>query len=266
MFLTYTFFYDMMFVCQSRSTAARYGTSTTLCTWAGSLPCMSQAATTSARRLPSLVSILSWCRRRLQPRPPPDHKETQAPPRLHAQIRSMISSLTTGSFSAVLSARRASPKSGRAHRTYSPRLLHMLIFLSCLQVTRSVGTEARVGIDPARMPEVVTTKLAGIWEAQGPSTTDSTRIKRSYQRAFARACRNGGAYYKCVWREHQWFRPVRIRTRFLPRTSGPSTSASTRSLRVLTWNTGGLHAQVFREVETYAKDALLDICVLQETR
>ncbi|CAE7475779.1 unnamed protein product [Symbiodinium sp. CCMP2456] len=38
--------------------------------------------------------------------------------------------------------------------------------------------------------------------------------------------RNGGAYYKGVWREHQWFRPV----------------------------------------ETYATDVALDICVLQETR
>ncbi|CAE7251454.1 unnamed protein product, partial [Symbiodinium sp. CCMP2456] len=39
-----------------------------------------------------------------------------------------------------------------------------------------------------------------------------------------------------------------------------------KTLRILSWNSGGLHAQVFRELETYSKDAMLDIVCIQETR
>ncbi|CAE7223016.1 unnamed protein product [Symbiodinium sp. CCMP2456] len=89
-----------------------------------------------------------------------------------------------------------------------------------------------------RMPEV-STKIAGTREAEWPTYADSTRIKRTYKRAFSRACR----------------------------THRPSDCVQNRRpLQILTWNAGGLHAQILREVETYATDASLDICVLQETR
>ena len=41
---------------------------------------------------------------------------------------------------------------------------------------------------------------------------------------------------------------------------------TTKALRTLTWNAGGLHAQVFRELVTYAIDASLDLIYIQETK
>ncbi|OLQ14905.1 Malonyl-CoA-acyl carrier protein transacylase, mitochondrial [Symbiodinium microadriaticum] len=38
------------------------------------------------------------------------------------------------------------------------------------------------------------------------------------------------------------------------------------AIRVLTWNAGGLHAQVFQEVETFIRDAQLDLMLIQETK
>ena len=37
-------------------------------------------------------------------------------------------------------------------------------------------------------------------------------------------------------------------------------------MRIMTWNAGGLHAQVFRGLETYAVDCALDVCMVQETK
>ena len=58
--------------------------------------------------------------------------------------------------------------------------------------------------------------------------------------------------------------PVQITSRPL---STPARSTSPqRALRTLTWNAGGLYAQVFRELITYAIDAAFDLVYIQETK
>ena len=130
----------------------------------------------------------------------------------------------------------------------------------------SVSVDVRVDVDPTRTSEADMAKHVGYREALQPvSTCDLPRAaKRSYRRAYARSCRQGGAFYKGIWRPHSWYRPVHITSRTVGHHTRPQ--APQRALRTLTWNAGGLHASVFRELVTYAIDASLDLIYVQETK
>ncbi|CAE7257373.1 unnamed protein product [Symbiodinium sp. CCMP2592] len=108
-------------------------------------------------------------------------------------------------------------------------------------------------------------KQVGSREAINPvlQTGISRCVKRSYKRAYARSCREGGAFYRGTWRSHQWFQPTSFRTQSLPRLQPRQPKG--RSLSTLTWNAGGLHASIFRELTTYLEDEGIDVCMVQET-
>ncbi|CAE7485339.1 unnamed protein product, partial [Symbiodinium sp. CCMP2456] len=91
-----------------------------------------------------------------------------------------------------------------------------------------------------------------------------THVKRSYKRAYARSCREGGAWYRGLWRPYKWFSTTTIRTQAMSRIS--RTPPTARALKVLTWNSGGLHSQVLRELETWAQDTAQEIVLIQETK
>ena len=175
----------------------------------------------------------------------------------------------TGSKTRALTHGRVGPKSDHIHgcrpRT-SLALLVSLLLWSCSIPAQSVNVDVRVDVDPTRTSEAIAAKHVGFREAQPPLRVQdiSSCAKRTYRRAYARSCRDGGAFYKGQWRAHPWFQPVAIRTCALP--GSHRTASRQQSLRTLTWNPGGLHSQVFREFETYAIDSFLDLCVMQETK
>ena len=161
---------------------------------------------------------------------------------------------------------RSGPNSGRVCcRTVSSLQLGLIVIMLNIQVVTAANIDARVGVYPSMIPGAVEAKREGHRVAQLPKQAGFSQCsKRSYRRAFARACREGGAFYRGTWRSRQWFRPVQIQTKALPRAK--PTDKTTKALRILTWNSGGLHSQVFRELETFAKDQVLDIICVQETR
>ena len=181
------------------------------------------------------------------------------------QSQSRIQSRTScagGTFSWV------GPKSGPYFSSSVARGFFILLILLMIQPgTAGVG-DARVDVCAVRASETAprAVKQNGLQEASASSSHDfSRRVKRSYQRAYGRACRFGGAFYRGQWRDHKWFRPVPFRTNALPRTIR-SEEPPSGAIRVLTWNAGGLHAQVFQEVETFIRDAQLDLMLIQETK
>ena len=184
-------------------------------------------------------------------------------------IALLLRVITAGTFEKSLTG-RVGPKSDRTRvgstRTSVVPILLGLIFWLHIVPVNSVSADVRVDVDPTRTSEAVTAKHVGYREALQPGNTyDLPRAaKRSYRRAYARSCRQGGAFYKGVWRPHSWYRPVQITTRPVGTTVRPHTN--TKALRTLTWNAGGLHAQVFRELVTYAIDASLDLIYIQETK
>ena len=175
----------------------------------------------------------------------------------------------TGSRKRTLTHGRVGPKSNHVHGCRSRTnltILFSLLLWSCIVPAQSVNVDVRVDVDPTRTSEAIAAKHVGSREAQPPLRVKdiSSCAKRTYRRAYARACREGGAFYKGQWRAHPWFQPVAIRTRALP--NSHRTASRQQSLRTLTWNAGGLHSQVFRELETYAIDSFLDLCMIQETK
>ena len=186
------------------------------------------------------------------------------------KFHSLLSSHTSSGSSSKSNSSRVGPKSDRTCRNplrtrVATTLLHVLLW-SRFNPGEAVGVDVRVDVDPTRTSGASSAKLVGFGEARSPIHNQdiSSCAKRTYRRAYARACREGGSYYKGQWREHHWFRPVSIRTRALPGRHRPATRQ--QSLRTLTWNAGGLRSQVFRELETYAIDSALDVCMVQETK
>ena len=164
---------------------------------------------------------------------------------------------------------RTGPKSGHIHTCNRPTHLFQLIWLAvCIYPVQTVNVDVRVGGLSAMPPEVpVGTKLCGAREASAPKPEHSDNhriIKRTYSRAFARAARQGGSYYKGRWRSFQWFQKVPIQPVYLPRPR-PAVGAQHR-LRVLTWNAGGLTKPTFQELETFIRDERLDVIFIQETK
>ena len=136
----------------------------------------------------------------------------------------------------------------------------------CITPGGSVSVDVRVDVEHTRTSGAISAKHVGIREAQSPirSRDISSCAKRTCRRAYAKACREAGSFYKGTWREHRWYKPVAIQTRALPSLHRPTSRQ--QSLRTLTWNAGGLHAQVFRELETCAVGSAIDVCMIQETK
>ena len=154
-------------------------------------------------------------------------------------IALLLRVITAGTFEKSLTG-RVGPKSDRTRvgstRTSVVPILLGLIFWLHIVPVNSVSADVRVDVDPTRTSEAVTAKHVGYREALQPGNTyDLPRAaKRSYRRAYARSCRQGGAFYKGVWRPHSWYRPVQITTRPVGTTVRPHTN--TKALRTLTWN------------------------------
>ena len=134
------------------------------------------------------------------------------------------------------------PKSGDVHRRPGIQTFLWMIILSLnLQPTQSVCIDARVGTSSTAVPEVTRpglgTKLSGVQRASEPHPQmHLTRSgKRSYRRAYARACRMGGTPYKGRWRSWTWFEPRRIQPQFVGCRSAVMTPHP-ESWRTLTWN------------------------------
>ena len=164
------------------------------------------------------------------------------------------------------------PKSGDVHRRPGIQTFLWMITLSLnLQPTQSVCIDARVGTSSTAVPEVtrpgLETKLSGIRRASEPHPQmHLTRSgKRSYRRAYARACRMGGTPYKGRWRSWTWFEPRRIQPEFVGCRSAVMTPHP-ESWRTLTWNAGGLTANIFQELETFVREMRYDIIYVQETQ
>ena len=161
------------------------------------------------------------------------------------------------------------PKSGHIHRPIGNRwIFYFLVLVVCLIPAQTVNVDVRVGGLSAVPPEApFGAKLCGDREASVPKLehSDNSRIvKRTYSRAFARAARQGGSYYKGKWRSFQWFQRVPVATVNLPKPR--LTVSSQHRLRILTWNAGGLTKPTFQELETFIRDHRLDVIFIQETK
>ena len=160
----------------------------------------------------------------------------------------------------------AGPKSGRVHGGSASYLLLLCIMLTCIHTTRAVNTDVRVDVYPTMTSEATSAKPVGQREVQSNTLGSSIPrcVKRTYKRAYARSCREGGAWYRGQWRPHAWFTPTTVRTKSLGRM--PQPKPTSRTLTTVTWNAGGLHAQVYRELETWMQDKAVEVMCIQETK
>ena len=124
----------------------------------------------------------------------------------------LLSTYMSAGSSSDSNSSRVGPKSdhtcGNPSRTrVITALLHVLLWS---RVTPGDSARVDVRVD-------FLAKHVGFGEAQPPIHNQdiSSCAKRTYRRAYARACREGGSYYKGQWREHHWFRPVMVHTRAL---------------------------------------------------
>ena len=166
---------------------------------------------------------------------------------------------------------RTGPKSG--HQLSRPRvstkILATILWLCLIHINMATTTElidARVGAASVTAPGAASAaKLYGARKAsERPSSTFVHRyLKRAYQRAYARACREGGAHCKGKWYPMEWFTRTPLRTQALRTRHSPQTSCP--HWTVISWNAAGLTAATFQEIETYARTVRADIFMLQET-
>ncbi|CAE7573790.1 unnamed protein product [Symbiodinium sp. CCMP2592] len=147
----------------------------------------------------------------------------------------------------------------------------LLILLVSVRSTLSVNTDARVDISAGAMSGVgglnlpakpVSSRRALPPEAE---STLSRSGKRSYARAYARSCREGGAHFRGRWRPHTWFQPRHVPPQHVPKTTA-SSQPGPDSWKILTWNSGGLTAQVYQELQTYVRLHQYDLVLVQETK
>ena len=125
-----------------------------------------------------------------------------------------------------------------------------------MQPTQSVFVDARVGAFSTAAPGAV----------EHGSQLHLTRSgKRSYRRAYGRACRMGGTPYKGRWRPWTWFERRQLQPQFVGRRQD-MVLPTTDSWRTFTWNAGGLTTNIFQELETYVRERHYDIICVQETK
>ena len=233
---------------------------------AGTLPVLRSISNRLASVLftvPLVVRLVyGLARKTTQAKQTSEHKLFQYSTAIHTMIRSMPGFRNT-------STSRTGPKSGRTSRHVSCALpLYVFILLICVLPCQTARTDVRVGGPSTVPPEVPSgTKPRGLREASVPTQehSDIDRItKRTYGRAYAKAARQGGSYYRGRWREFQWFRKTRVHPIQLPRQAVPE--STTHCVRTMTWNAGGLTKPVLQELETYARDMRLDVIHIQETK
>ncbi|CAE7208423.1 unnamed protein product [Symbiodinium sp. CCMP2592] len=166
---------------------------------------------------------------------------------------------------------RAGPKSGGVCGRLATRfLLRTLMLCMLAQTVRSTGTDARVdavsttasGTDRYDLP----VKHSGAQRTIGSETQPRPlKIgKRTYNRAYARAVRMGGTPFRGKWRPLEWFTPRHIFPQYVGKTKSETTTA--HSMRVLSWNSGGLTMEVFQELQTFATAGDYDLILVQETK
>ena len=162
---------------------------------------------------------------------------------------------------------RVGPKSGHIPGRHVCHLIFVLILFTLIPTIESGAVDARVVDLPTGSTEAtLVAKPAGTRQASVPTfKTPSRSTKRSYRRAYTRACQQGGAFYKGQWRPQAWFRGVQLRPQYLPPLRSPP-QAHVPHWRTMSWNCGGLTADVYRELETYAKDFHLDVLMIQESK
>ena len=75
----------------------------------------------------------------------------------------------------------------------------------------------------------------------------------------------GGTPYKGRWLPLEWFQPVPLRVQSLgPRRLTQIDSSST--WKTLSWNAGGLTANIYQELQTFLRLHAVDLAVIQETK
>ncbi|CAE7033308.1 unnamed protein product [Symbiodinium sp. CCMP2592] len=167
---------------------------------------------------------------------------------------------------------RTGPNSGGAYGRPIGRVqFGLIMFMNQVVMNRSVSTDVKVG-GPSDMPPGASSeaKPSRLREASMPFQTwtpDTSRIqKRSYQRAYARSFRDGGAFYRGSWKTPDWFQRASVRPVYLPQFRTAAPTSGTRSIRMMTWNARGLSSDVYQELLTVVRDQGMDVCLVQETK
>ena len=182
------------------------------------------------------------------------------------------------------------PKS-RDHSAPAGRRLHRLVLSLMITPGRAV-IDARV---PASARDAGGAASASGWHMQSAAKPtgnsvatcgslfldQTTRLrKRSFKRAIARAARAGGAVYRGRWRTAQQLgvsaatsegQPVFTTTqhRRHPKHAPPDARPPPGSLKILTWNAGGLGGRtgaLFDELLIYANTHPFDVLFIQESK
>ena len=167
---------------------------------------------------------------------------------------------STSNFSAAsgstASSRRIGPKSDGVHSKPGAKFMMLMTMISLnMQPSKSVFVDARVEgwCFFHTAPEVAgrgpAAKHSGLRRASEPhSQIHLTRSgKRSYQRAYGRACRMGGTPYKGRRRPWTWFEPRQLQPQFCR----SSTSCKATSSRLLAY----LHVERRRAYDQHLSGA-----------
>ena len=133
---------------------------------------------------------------------------------------------------------RTGPKSGDIRsRPVDVVMFSVLMFLNQITQITAANVDERVASGSMLLSGAPQgAKPNGTREASMPTVAtlnfNTSRInKRTYRRAYARAVRQGGAFYRGRWRESTWFQPTPIRPVYTSINGGPR--------RARTCNTSG---------------------------
>ena len=134
----------------------------------------------------------------------------QIPAHIPCSINRTLCSMA-GCFFSTTS--RVGPKSGHIPGRHVCHLIFVLFLFTLIPTVESRAVDARVVDLPTGSTEAtLVAKPAGPRQASVPTfKTPSRCTKRSYRRAYTRACQQGGAFYKGRWRPQAWFRGVQLR-------------------------------------------------------
>ena len=261
-----------VYTCKRTSSLARYSTWSLPTTTAHSLLSMLQVALHSYMSVASALRLVHRILHQLHQISTTFRVGNSS--LTHGNRAASIRSFSTTSGSSV-SSNCIGPKSDGLHSKPGAKLMMMMLILSSnLQPTKSVFVDARVGAFSTTAPEAVghasAAKHSGLRRASEPNPQlHLTRSgKRSYRRAYGRACRmggGGGTPYKGRWRPWTWFEPRQLQPQFVGHRS-IATLPTPDSWRTFTWNAGGLTTNIFQELETYAREMRYDIICVQETK